>query len=53
MITSYEPLLLLCCVGASLAANRLLSRASKLDAVFSVHAVFFLWFLFHFLYSVF
>ncbi|QGN68114.1 IMV nonessential membrane protein [Equine molluscum contagiosum-like virus] len=53
MVTSYEPLLLLGFICLSVVGNRAFSRGTKIDLVFSIHSVFFLWFLYHFLYSVF
>lgn len=53
MITSYEPLILLAFLCITIIANRTVSSQSKLDIIFSIHSVFFMWFLYHFLYSVF
>ncbi|ATI21052.1 nonessential IMV membrane protein [Western grey kangaroopox virus] len=52
MINDYEPLLLMGFIGITLLANHALSVGSKFNIIFSIHSVFFMWFLYHFMYSV-
>ncbi|ABQ43581.1 IMV membrane virulence factor [Tanapox virus] len=53
MITNYEPFILLGIICIALLANIKLSSKVKLDIIFFVQSILFMWFIFHFVHSVF
>ncbi|QHG62664.1 non-essential IMv membrane protein [Cetacean poxvirus 1] len=52
MITNYEPLVLLCIFFTIIVCNFSLTTKTKIDIVFSIQAIVFMWFLFHFVHSI-
>ncbi|ABI99099.1 virulence factor [Deerpox virus W-1170-84] len=53
MITNYEPLILIGIICIASLANIKLSSKIKLDIVFFLQSILFMWFTFHFIHSVF
>ncbi|AGU99787.1 receptor-like protein [Myxoma virus] len=53
MITNYEPVILLGIICFTVLVNFKLSTKTKIDVIFFVQSILFMWFIFHFVHSVF
>ncbi|QHR82646.1 MV membrane protein virulence factor [Brazilian porcupinepox virus 1] len=53
MITNYEPLILLGIIALVAIINIKLSTSVKIDVIFFSQSILFMWFIFHFIHSVF
>ncbi|ANS71193.1 non-essential imv membrane protein [Pteropox virus] len=52
MISNYEPVIISSIFLLTLLCNILLNSQTKLDIVFTIQTVVFIWFMFHFIHSV-
>ncbi|AWU47149.1 Non-essential IMV membrane protein [Sea otter poxvirus] len=52
MITNYEPSIILGIFFVTVIFNILLNSQTKLDIVFTIQTVVFIWFMFHFIHSM-
>ncbi|AAK85067.1 putative virulence factor [Lumpy skin disease virus] len=53
MITNYEPLILFGIILITLLGNLKLSFKLKINIIFFIQSILFMWFIFHFVHSVF
>ncbi|AAL69842.1 SPV103 putative virulence factor [Swinepox virus] len=52
MVTNYEPLILLGIICVASLANIKLSIKVKMDIIFFIQSILFMWFILHFVHSV-
>ncbi|CAE52717.1 hypothetical protein 14D047_00183 [Fowlpox virus] len=52
MISNYEPIIIVTIFILSCIMNISMSTRAKFSIIFFIHSAIFMWFLFHFLYSV-